>query len=179
MRRVSISKNCIQYSECSGAIYRTFLKGKQMERSLVIIKPDGVCKRVVGEVVRRFEKEGFKIRAMKMTQLTKEKAEEFYAVHKEQYFFPGLIKFMLTAPSVVMVVEGENAIKRVRDMIGARVPKEAEKGTIRGDFGADGRRNIVHSSDSKETAEFEINCFFKPDEILSYNEEDWLNSEPG
>ena len=150
-----------------------------MERSLVIIKPDGVCRGVIGEVIRKFETEGFRVRAMKMVRLTKEKAEEFYAVHKDKYFFPGLIKFMLTAPSVVMVVEGENAVSRIRNIIGARVPSEAGKGTIRRDFGADGRRNIVHGSDSRETAEFEINCFFAPDEILSYKEEDWLNSEPG
>lgn len=150
-----------------------------MERSLVIIKPDGICKKLIGEVIKKFEDEGFKIRAMKMLQLTKEKAEEFYQVHRDKYFFSGLIKFMLTAPSIVMVVEGENAIKRIRDIIGARVPSEAEKGTIRRNFGADGRRNIVHGSDSLETAEFEINCFFKPEEIYQYNEEDWLNSEPG
>ena len=150
-----------------------------MERSLVIIKPDGVCKKMVGEIIKRFENEGFKIRAMKMIQLTREKAEEFYQVHRNKAFFPGLIKFMLTAPSVVMVVEGENAIKRIRDMIGARVPSEAEPGTVRKDFGTDGRRNIVHGSDSLETAEFEINCLFRPEEIFQYNEEDWLNSEPG
>ena len=148
-----------------------------MERSLVIIKPDGVCKRAAGEIIKRFESEGFRIRAMKMIQLTKEKAEEFYKVHKNSAFFPGLIKFMLAAPSVGMVIEGKDAIKRIRDMIGARVPSEAGEGTIRRDFGADGRRNVVHGSDSKETAEFEINCLFSPEEILSYNEEDWLNSE--
>ena len=150
-----------------------------MERSLVIIKPDGICKKVVGEIIKRFETEGFKIRAIKMVQLTKENAEKFYQVHRDKYFFPGLIKFMLTAPSVVMIVEGENAVNRIRDMIGARVPSEAERGTIRGDFGADGRRNIVHGSDSLETAEFEINCLFSPEEIYSYNDKDWLNSEPG
>lgn len=150
-----------------------------MERSLVIIKPDGVCKGIMGEIVKRLEGEGFKVRAIKMLRFPREKAEEFYQVHKDKYFFPGLIKFMLTAPSVAMVVEGENAIKRVRDIIGARVPEEAEKGTMRGDFGADGRRNIIHGSDSKETAEFEINCIFSPEEIHSYKEEDWLNSEPG
>lgn len=150
-----------------------------MERSLVIIKPDGVCKGVAGEIIKRFESEGFKIRAMKMVQLTREKAEEFYRVHRDRHFFPGLIKFMLTAPSVILVVEGKNVIKRIRCMIGARVPSEAEKGTVRADFGADGRRNIVHGSDSKENAEFEIGCLFTAKEIYSYNDGDWLNSEPG
>jgi len=150
-----------------------------MERTLVVIKPDGVCRKVIGEIIRKFEVEGFRICALKMLHLTREKVEEFYQVHKNSHFFPGLIKFMLTAPCVIMVVEGENAITRVRDLIGARVPSEAKEGTIRREFGADGRRNIVHGSDSRETAEFEINCFFSPDEIFSYKEEDWLNSEPG
>ncbi len=154
-------------------------KGRQVERSLVIIKPDGVCKKVMGKIIKRFEDEGFKILAMKMIKFSREKAEEFYQVHKEKYFFPGLIKFILSAPSVAMVVEGENAVNRIRDIIGARVPSEAEKGTIRGNFGADGRRNIVHGSDSSKTAEFEINCLFNPEEIYFYNDEDWLNSEPG
>lgn len=150
-----------------------------MERSLIIIKPDGVCKGVVGDIVARFEKEGFRIRAMKMILLTREKAGEFYLVHKEKPFYPGLIEFMLTAPSVAVVLEGDGIIGRIRSMIGARVPKEAEKGTVRADFGADGRRNIIHGSDSAENAEFETRCLFSPEEIYSYKEDDWLDSEPG
>jgi nucleoside-diphosphate kinase len=150
-----------------------------MERSLIIIKPDGVCKKNAGEVIKRLEEEQFDIKAVKMFRFTEEKAREFYGVHKEKSFFPGLIKFMITAPCIAVVVEGEDAINRIRKMIGARVPKEAEKGTIRGDFGSDGRRNIVHGSDSKENAGFEIGYLFSPEEIYSYNKEDWLDSEAG
>jgi nucleoside-diphosphate kinase len=148
-----------------------------LEQSLIIIKPDGICKKAIGNIIKRFEDEKFKIKAMKMVRFTREKAEEFYHAHKEKPFFPGLIRFMLSAPSLMIILEGEDAVKRIRCMIGARVPSEAEKGTIRGDFGADGRRNIIHGSDSVESADYEIGCLFGQDEIYSYNDEDWFNSE--
>ncbi|MCD6257624.1 nucleoside-diphosphate kinase [Candidatus Aerophobetes bacterium] len=150
-----------------------------MERTLVLIKPDGVCKSLVGEIIKRIEKEGFKIVALKMVRPDRKKVEEFYEPHRGKSFFPGLVDFMLTAPSVAMVVEGENVIRKVRELIGERVPVEASPGTIRGDFGSDGRRNIVHGSDSVESASREIRCFFSSHEIFSYSEKDWLNSEPG
>lgn len=150
-----------------------------MERTLVLIKPDGVCKGLIGEVIKRIEREGFKIVALKMVRPDREKIEEFYEPHRGKQFFSGLVDFMLTAPSVVMVVEGENVIRGVRELIGERVPVEACPGSIRADFGSDGRRNIVHGSDSLDSADREIKCFFSSCEIFSYDEEDWLNSEPG
>jgi len=150
-----------------------------MEFSVVIIKPDGVCKKNIGDILNRLESQNFKIKAVKMLKFTEEKATQFYSAHSQKPFFPGLVKFMVSAPCVVLVVEGENAINRIRQMIGARVPKEAEKGTIRGDLGSDGRRNIVHASDSKESAEKEMRCLFKPEEVFSYEYSDWLNSESG
>jgi len=149
------------------------------ERTLVLIKPDGVCKRLIGEVIRRIEAEGFKIVALRMVRPDRKKFKRFYEPHEGKPFFPGLIDFMLTSPCVAMVAEGENAIKKIRELIGDRVPSNAPKGTIRGDFGSDGRRNIVHGSDSEESAKREIECFFSPQEIFSYDEDDWLNSEPG
>ena len=151
----------------------------KIERTVVLVKPDAVGKKLVGEVIVRFEREGFKIVAMKMVFLNKEEAEKFYKVHKGKDFFPGLIKFMTRTPSVAMIVEGENAVRRVREIIGERVPREAKEGTIRRDLASDGRRNIVHGSDSRETVKEEISSLFSPEEIYSYNEEDWLDSEPG
>ncbi len=114
-----------------------------------------------------------------MVFLNKAKAEIFYNVHKEKAFFPGLIKFMTRTPSVAIVVEGDDVIQRARKIIGERVPQEAKQGTIRGDLASDGRRNIVHGSDSRKVVEEEISCFFSPEEIYTYKEEDWLESEPG
>jgi len=150
-----------------------------MERTLVLIKPDGVCKGLIGEVIRKAEKEGFKIAGLKMLRFRREKAEEFYRSHKGKHFFPGLIKFMLTAPSVALVVEGEGVIKRIREIMGERRPEEANPETIRGKYASDGRRNIIHGSDSPSSAQEEIRCLFKSEEIYSYEEDDWLRSEPG
>lgn len=150
-----------------------------MERTLVLIKPDGVCKALVGEVIQRIEKEGFKIIALKMIRLDEKKAKEFYCPHKSKDFFPGLIKFMLTAPSIALVAEGKGIVKQIRKIIGERTPEEAAPKTIRGEYASDGRRNIVHGSDSPISAEQEINCLFHPEELYSYEKEDWLESEPG
>lgn len=150
-----------------------------MERTLVLIKPDGVCKKLIGEIIKRMEREGFKIIGLKMFHFTREKAEEFYSSHKGKAFFPGLIDFLLTAPSVALVVEGERVISRVREIIGERVPQEALLGTLRAKYGSDGRRNILHGSDSSLSAEREIRCLFSPEEIFTYQEKDWLQSEPG
>ncbi len=150
-----------------------------MQRTLILVKPDGVCKGLIGEIVKRLEEEKFKIVGLKMVWLDEQKANEFYQPHQNKPFFPGLIDFMLTAPCIAMVAEREDAIRKARELIGERIPQEAKVGSIRGDFGSDGRRNIVHGSDSLSSAKREIECFFTSDEFFSYKEEDWLNSEPG
>jgi len=150
-----------------------------MERTLLLIKPDGVCKCLIGEIIRKVEKEGFKVVGLKMLQLDTAKAKEFYQPHRGKHFFPGLIQFMLTAPSVALVAQGKQVIKRMREIIGDRVPQNADPQSIRGLFGSDGRRNVVHASDSVDSAKREIRCFFEPKEIYSYDEDNWLRSEPG
>lgn len=137
-----------------------------MERTLSIIKPDAVGRGLIGEVMKRFEEAGFKIIAMKMVHMTKEQAEAFYAVHRGTDFFEGFTTFMCSGPSIVMVLEGEEVIAESRKLIGATNPKDAAGGTIRREFATDGRRNVVHGSDSPETAAFEINYFFDPSEIV-------------
>ena len=131
-----------------------------MERTLSIIKPDGVGKGLIGEVIRRFEKEGIRIAAMRMFRLTRREAEGFYAVHRERPFFGSLTEFISSGPVVVMVLEGDDVISRHRALMGATDPKKAEKGTIRADFADSLERNIVHGSDAPETAETEIRYFF-------------------
>jgi len=130
------------------------------ERTLSIVKPDGVKKRLTGEIIKRFESRGLSVVAMKMVAMSRSVAEGFYAVHRGKPFYPALTEFMSSGPSVVMVIEGENAIARVRDLMGATDPQKAKKGTIRADFASNIERNIVHGSDSPETAAFEISYFF-------------------
>ena len=136
-----------------------------MERTLSIIKPDGVARGVIGEVVKRLESGGFKITAMKMIHMTKKQAQGFYAVHRERPFFDSLTDFMSSGPAVVMILEGESAIPRYRELMGATNYKEAAPGTIRADFATDIEKNVVHGSDAPETAAFEINYFFNAFEI--------------
>ena len=136
-----------------------------MERTLSIIKPDGVGKGLTGEVVKRLEQAGIRICAMKMVRLTLEQARMFYAVHREQPFYSSLTEFMTSGPIVAMVLEGENVIRRNRDLMGATNPKEASPGTIRRDFASDVEKNIVHGSDAPETAAQEIKFFFNDLEI--------------
>jgi nucleoside-diphosphate kinase len=131
-----------------------------MERTLSIVKPDGVKKNVIGEVISRFEKKGLKISALKMLHLSKDEARGFYVVHKERPFYDSLTSFMSEGPIVVMVVSGDDAISKVRQIMGATNPKEAAPGTIRADFASDIERNIVHGSDSKQSADYEIPFFF-------------------
>jgi len=138
-----------------------------VERTLSIIKPDGVAKNIIGEVIKRFEADGITIAAMKMIHLTKKQAQGFYAVHKERPFFDSLTDFMTSGPIVVMVLEGENVIARNRKLMGATNFKEAEEGTIRRDFATDIEKNVVHGSDAPETAAFEIGYFFNDLEIHS------------
>ncbi len=136
------------------------------ERTLSIIKPDAVAKGLIWEVIKRFERAGFRIIAMKMVHMSKEQAEEFYAEHEGRSYFEGLTGFMSTGPSVVMVLEGEDVVKRSRALMGATNSPEAAEGTIRREFGTDGRRNAVHGSDSPETAAREISHFFDSSELV-------------
>ena len=136
-----------------------------MERTLSIVKPDGVEGDVVGEVLRRFESAGLNVVALKMVRLDADRAAGFYHVHRERPFFSSLIAFMTSGPIVPMVIEGENAIDRVRKIIGATDPAKAEPGTIRKDLASSIEKNIVHGSDGSDTARFEITYFFTPSEI--------------
>jgi nucleoside-diphosphate kinase len=131
-----------------------------LERTLSIIKPDAVARNVIGEIYSRFEKAGLRIVAARMLQLTREQAEGFYAVHRERPFFRDLVDFMTSGPVMVQVLEGENAIARNREVMGATNPKEAAPGTIRADFAESIDENAVHGSDAPETAAVEIAYFF-------------------
>jgi nucleoside-diphosphate kinase len=136
-----------------------------VERTLSIIKPDGVGKNVIGEVIKRFETDGIKIAAMKMIHLTKTQTQGFYTVHKERPFFNSLTDFMTSGPIVVLVLEGEDVIARNRKLMGATNFEEAETGTIRKDYATNIEKNVVHGSDAPETAAFEIGYFFNNLEI--------------
>ena len=138
-----------------------------VERTLSIIKPDAVAKNVIGEIYSRFEKAGLTIAGARMIHLTRAQAEDFYAVHKERPFFNALVDFMISGPVMVQVLEGENAIAKNRELMGATNPEEAEAGTIRADFAETIDANAVHGSDSPETAATEVAFFLKPDEIFS------------
>jgi nucleoside-diphosphate kinase len=138
-----------------------------VERTLSIIKPDAVAKHVIGEIYSRFEKGGLRIVAARMLHLSREQAEGFYAVHKERPFFKDLVDFMVSGPVMVQVLEGENAVARNREIMGATNPKEAAPGTIRADFASSIDENAVHGSDAAETARMEIEFFFKPEEICA------------
>lgn len=136
-----------------------------MERTLSIVKPDGVKKNLVGEVIKRFEQKGLRIAGLKMLKMSKDDAKGFYIVHKERPFYESLTNFMSEGPIVVMAIEGENAILKVREIMGATNPKDAAPGTIRADFASDIEHNIVHGSDSKESAAYEIPYFFSSLEV--------------
>lgn len=137
-----------------------------VEKTLSIIKPDAVRRNLIGEILRRFEGAGLRIAAGKLLRLTPEKAQSFYAVHKERPFFASLCTYMSSGPIFVSVLEGENAILKNREIMGATDPAKAAAGTIRKDWGRDVEQNAVHGSDGPETAASEIAFFFKPDEVL-------------
>ncbi len=141
-----------------------------MEKTLIIIKPDAICKKLIGKVISRFEKEGFKILACRMEFLPKKRIEEFYTEHKGKDFYEPLVKFMSSNPVVLMVVERENAVKLVRDIVGKTDPKEAVEGTLRKLYASDNRHNILHTADSLSSAKREIDFFFSPEEIHSWQE---------
>lgn len=141
---------------------------EKMERTLSIVKPDGVKKHLIGEVIKRFEDHGLKVIGLKMVSLNKQEAEGFYAVHRDKPFFESLTNFMSSGPCVVMVLEGENAIQKTRELMGATDPVKAKEGTLRRQYATNIEKNVVHGSDGPETAYFEINYFFNALEIFKY-----------
>jgi nucleoside-diphosphate kinase len=138
-----------------------------VERTLSIIKPDAVAKNVIGEILARFEKSGLKVVAARMVHLSRAEAEGFYAVHKARPFFKDLVEFMISGPVMIQVLEGDNAIQKNRDLMGATDPKKADKGTIRADFAQSIDANAVHGSDAVETARGEIAYFFPQSQVYS------------
>jgi len=139
-----------------------------MERTLSIVKPDGVQKHLIGEVVKRFEEHGLKVVGLKMISMDKKEAEGFYAVHRGKPFYESLTQFMSSGPAVVMVLEGEGAISKTRELMGATDPKQAKEGTLRRQFAANIEKNVVHGSDAPQTAAFEIKYFFNALEMFEY-----------
>ncbi len=146
------------------------------ERTLVLLKPDALHRRLAGEIISRFEKKGLKIVAMKMLWVSRELAEKHYEVHKGKPFYESLLDYITSGPIIAMVLEGESAIKVVRNLMGKTNGVEATSGTIRGDYSLSIQNNLVHGSDSPESAEREISLFFKPQEILEYRlvDEVWI-----
>ena len=143
----------------------------ELERTLLLVKPDGVQRQLVGRVITRFEERGLKLVGLKLVQTSRELAETHYAAHRERPFFAGLVDFITSAPLVAAALEGPNAIAIVRAMNGATRPHEAAPGSIRGDFAVETAQNLVHASDSPENAAAELALWFKPEELLSYERE--------
>lgn len=139
-----------------------------MERTLSIVKPDGVSKNLIGEVINRFESRGLKVIGLKMIHMSKNEAEGFYAVHRGKPFYDSLTAFMSSGPAVVIVLEGEKAIPKTRELMGATDPKKADEGTLRRQYASNIEQNIVHGSDAPETAAFEIGYFFNALELFSF-----------
>jgi nucleoside-diphosphate kinase len=146
------------------------------QRTLIIIKPDGIQRHLAGEIISRFERKGFKLVAVKFMQIPEELARKHYDVHKDKPFFAGVVRYLASSPSLVMVWEADGVIEMARKMLGATFGYEAEAGTIRGDFSCSRGYNLIHGSDSVESAEKEIKLFFGPDEIVEYelSDADWL-----
>jgi nucleoside-diphosphate kinase len=147
-----------------------------LERTFIMIKPDGVQRGLIGEIVKRFETKGFTLAGMKLVAVSKELAEKHYDVHKERPFFAGLVEFIISSPVVAMVWEGEGVVASARKIIGATNPLTSEPGTIRGDYGIDVGRNLIHGSDAIETAQREIALWFTEDELVSWEShtKSWL-----
>jgi nucleoside-diphosphate kinase len=148
----------------------------QKERTFAMIKPDAVQRGFIGEIISRFEKKGIKIVAMKLVAVDRKLAEKHYGIHKGKPFFEPTVQYITSSPVVAIVLEGSNVIEMVRGMTGATDPQKAAMGTIRGDFGQFIGRNIIHASDGKDTAQFEINLWFSAGEIAQYQriDEEWL-----
>ena len=147
------------------------------ERTFVMIKPDAIQRGLVGDIISRFERRGIKLVAMKLVSVSKWLAEKHYGIHKGKPFFEPTVKYIMSSPVVAMILEGNNVIEMVRGMMGSTDPQKADVGTIRGDFGQFIGKNIVHGSDGPDTAEFEMNLWFKPEEIANYTriDEEWLS----
>lgn len=148
-----------------------------MERTLVIVKPDGVQRGLIGEITTRLEQRGLKIVGLKMMQISRELAARHYGVHQGKPFYDGLVNYITSSPVVVMAVEGKKAIEMVRQTMGKTNPLDAAPGTIRADLAVDIGRNLVHGSDGAQTAEFELGLFFRPDELISWERsaEPWVS----
>jgi nucleoside-diphosphate kinase len=146
------------------------------ERTLIIIKPDGIQRHLAGKIISRFEEKGFKLIAAKFMQISEDLARKHYAVHKGKPFFEGVVKYLASAPSLVMVWQAEGIINMARKIMGATFGYDAEAGTIRGDFGCSKGYNLIHGSDSPQSAQYEISLFFKPDEFVDYElaDSNWL-----
>lgn len=151
-------------------------RSERIERTFALIKPDGVARGLVGEILSRFETRGLKIGALRLLTISRELAERYYAEHKGKPFYPGLIDYVTAGPAVAMVLEGKDAVAVVRAMMGATDPSKAAPGTIRADLAQHIGRNVIHGSDSRESAEREIALFFRPEEIADYEttDEPWL-----
>jgi nucleoside-diphosphate kinase len=150
-----------------------------MERTLVLIKPDGVQRALVGEIVGRFERKGLKLVGLRMLDVSMELAERHYAVHAGKHFYAGLVEFITSGPVAAVALEGPDAIAVVRRMVGRTMPNEAEPGTIRGDLGISGLRNLIHASDAPETAESELAMWFDPADLVAYGRaiDSWIVAE--
>ncbi|NLP43046.1 MAG: nucleoside-diphosphate kinase [Peptococcaceae bacterium] len=148
-----------------------------MERTFLMLKPDAIQRGLVGEIISRFEKKGFKLVAMKMIQVDRTLAEEHYKEHRGKAFFEPTVQYIMSSPVVAMVWEGKNIVALAREMMGATNPANANPGSIRGSYGMDISRNVIHGSDSVESAEREIALYFTPQEILAYTKagEEWLS----
>ena len=140
----------------------------EKERTFVMIKPNAVQRGLVGNIISRFERKGIKLVAIKLVSVSRELAEKHYVIHKGKSFFEPTVKYITSSPVIALVLEGNNAIEMVRAMMGETDPQKAKMGTIRGDFGQTIGKNIIHGSDGQDTAKFEINLWFKPEEIANY-----------
>ncbi|MDD2643899.1 MAG: nucleoside-diphosphate kinase [Methanobacteriaceae archaeon] len=150
-----------------------------MEKSFVMMKPDAVARRLMGKILTRFEEKGLQLKAIKLMTISEDLAKEHYGEHSEKPFFNDLVDYIISGPVLAMVIEGDDAISLIRKMVGATNPQEAELGTIRGDYGIQTGRNIIHASDAPESAEREIGLFFNEDEIVDYDMVDntWIYEE--
>ena len=150
-----------------------------MERTLVLIKPDGVQRGLVGEIIGRFERKGLKLVGLRMLDVSPALAERHYAVHEGKHFYAGLVEFISAGPVAAVALEGPDAIATVRRMVGRTMPNEAEPGTIRGDLGISGLRNLIHASDAPETATSELAMWFEPAELVDYGRaiDSWIVAE--
>jgi nucleoside-diphosphate kinase len=150
-----------------------------MERTLVLVKPDGVQRGLIGELLSRFERKGLKVVGLRLLEVPREMAERHYAVHAGKHFYAGLVEFITSGPVAAIALEGPDAIATVRRLVGATMPNEAAPGTIRGDLGISGLRNLVHASDATQTAEFELALWFEADGVLAYDRavDAWIVAE--